>query len=123
MSSVPFGDPHILPPMSQRLRHVAFSLDLFAVAAFLTDPCNRFLWVNHPFARMVGDPIRDRLPAGGLCQPRCLGHTARAALRPNPKSCSACRASPTKWKRRGWLQEPWVLCTRCWRAMSPCVGA
>ena len=63
MSSVLFGDPHILPPMSQRLQHVACSLDLFAVAAFLTDPCNRFLWVNQPFARLIGDPIRDRLPA------------------------------------------------------------
>jgi len=63
MSSAPFGIPPILPPMSQRLHHVALSLDLFAVAAFLTDPCNRFLWVNQPFARLVGDPIRDRLPA------------------------------------------------------------
>jgi DNA-binding CsgD family transcriptional regulator len=62
MSSVPFEVPHLLPPMAQRLRHVALALDLFAVSAFLTDPCNRFLWVNQSFTRMVGDPIRDRLP-------------------------------------------------------------
>jgi DNA-binding CsgD family transcriptional regulator len=49
--------------MPQRLQPITLALDLFAVPAFLTDPCNRFVWVNQMFARMVGDPIRDRLPA------------------------------------------------------------
>ena len=49
--------------MSQRLQQVAGCLDLFAAPAFLTDPYNRLLRVNQKFARMVGAPIQDRLPA------------------------------------------------------------
>jgi DNA-binding CsgD family transcriptional regulator len=52
--------------MSQRLQQVANCLDLFAAPAFLTDPCNRFVRVNQRFARMVGDPIQDRLTANFL---------------------------------------------------------
>ena len=46
----------------ERLRQVALSINLFAVPAFLTDPLNRFVWVNNEFARIVGDPIGDRVP-------------------------------------------------------------
>jgi hypothetical protein len=53
----------MLPHMPQRLQPITLALDLFAVPAFLTDPYNRFVWVNQTFARLVGDPIRDRLPA------------------------------------------------------------
>lgn len=63
MSAIQGGVPHMLPPMSQRLQPITLALDLFAVPAFLTNPCNCFVWVNQTFARMVGDPIRDRLPA------------------------------------------------------------
>jgi len=63
MSAIQFGVPNMLPPMPQRLQPITLALDLFAVPAFLTDPCNRFVWVNQTFARIVGDPIRDRLPA------------------------------------------------------------
>jgi DNA-binding CsgD family transcriptional regulator len=48
--------------MSQQLQQVVRFLDLFAVPAFLTDPCNRFVRVNQRFARMVGDPIQDHFP-------------------------------------------------------------
>ena len=46
----------------QRLQQVALSLNLFAVPAFLTDPLNRFVHVNQTFAKMVGDPVQDRMP-------------------------------------------------------------
>lgn len=62
MPSVSFGVLNVQTPMSQQLQHVVRCLDLFAVPAFLTDPCNRFVRVNQRFAQMVGDPIQDHLP-------------------------------------------------------------
>jgi hypothetical protein len=62
MSTIQCRVPHMLPPMPQRLQPITLALDLFAVPAFLTDPCNCFVWVNQTFAQLVGDPIRDRLP-------------------------------------------------------------
>ncbi|HEU0022581.1 MAG TPA: hypothetical protein VFR55_13050 [Dehalococcoidia bacterium] len=56
------GVPHGSLPACRRLRQVALSLKLFAVPAFLTDPLNRFIYVNQTFARAIGDPIQDRLP-------------------------------------------------------------
>lgn len=52
------------PPSApcQRFQQVALSLNLFGVPAFLTDPLNRFVHVNQTFARMVGDPVQDRVP-------------------------------------------------------------
>lgn len=72
MPSVSFGLPNIGAPMSQRLQQVVRFLDLFAVPAFLTDPCNRFVRVNQRFAQMVGDPIQDRLPANFLFIPAAM---------------------------------------------------
>jgi DNA-binding CsgD family transcriptional regulator len=63
MPSASFEVPNVQIPMSQQLQQVMRFLDLFAVPAFLTDPCNRFVRVNQRFARMVGDPIQDCLPA------------------------------------------------------------
>lgn len=62
MPSVSFEVPNVLTPRSRQLQQVVRCLDLFAVPAFLTDPCNRFVRVNQRFARMVGDPIQDHLP-------------------------------------------------------------
>ena len=46
----------------QELRVAAACLNLFPIMAFLTDRCNRIIWVNHAFARTIGDPVRDELP-------------------------------------------------------------
>ena len=62
MSATPSETPTVLTSMPQRLRQAADCLDLFAAPAFLTDPCNRLLRVNQRFARLVGDPVQDRLP-------------------------------------------------------------
>lgn len=45
----------------ERLKQVGLTLSLFSVPAFITDPINRFIWVNSGFARLVGDPIADGL--------------------------------------------------------------
>lgn len=45
-----------------RLQQVSASLNLFTSPAFITDPFNRFIFVNQTFAGMIGDPIRDRVP-------------------------------------------------------------
>jgi hypothetical protein len=55
-------EPHSAIARCERLRQVALSLDLFGVPAFLTDPLNRFVWVNSAFAQLIGDPIKDSLP-------------------------------------------------------------
>ena len=62
MSAIPSETTNGLNSIPQRLRQVAGCLDLFAAPAFLTDPCNRLLHVNQRFARLVGDPVQDRLP-------------------------------------------------------------
>ena len=54
--------PHGSLPVCPRLHQLALSLNLFAVPAFVTDALNRFIYVNERFARMIGDPIGDRLP-------------------------------------------------------------
>ncbi len=54
--------PNISPHRCGRLKQVAQSLNLFAVPAFLSDPLNRFVWVNDEFSSLVGDPIRDKIP-------------------------------------------------------------
>ncbi|MDP6454750.1 MAG: LuxR C-terminal-related transcriptional regulator [SAR202 cluster bacterium] len=56
-------DSHGPMERCERLRQVALSLNLFAVPAFLTDPLNRFVWVNNEFARIVGDPVSDHVPS------------------------------------------------------------
>ena len=56
------GALNISPHMCGRLEQVALSLNLFAVPAFLSDPLNRFIWVNDEFSSLVGDPIRDKIP-------------------------------------------------------------
>lgn len=75
-----------------RLRMAANALELFAVPAFLTDPCNRIVWVNREFAAQVGDPVaegvswedrflpalllgpyRDRFPRGEAEVAQCVG--------------------------------------------------
>jgi DNA-binding CsgD family transcriptional regulator len=53
------GTQHPLSATCQRLQQVVLSLNLFTVPAFLTDPLNRFVFVNQTFGRMIGDPIRD----------------------------------------------------------------
>ncbi len=63
MSALLSETPNVVTSLSQRLQQVANCLDLFATPAFLTDRCNRFVRVNQRFARMVGDPVQDRLPA------------------------------------------------------------
>jgi len=57
------GVPHELAKPCPRLQQVAASLNLFTAPAFVTDPFNRFVSVNETFARMVGDPIQDRVPS------------------------------------------------------------
>ena len=57
------GVPHQQATLCPRLQQVAASLNLFNAPAFITDPLNRFVFVNQTFARMIGDPIRDRVPA------------------------------------------------------------
>lgn len=47
--------------LGSRLLEVARALELYAVPAFLTDPMNRVVAVNRPFASLVGDPNRDNL--------------------------------------------------------------
>lgn len=57
------GVPHERPIVCPRLQLVAASLNHFTALAFVTDPLNRCVFVNQTFARMIGDPIRDRLPS------------------------------------------------------------
>ena len=57
------GVLHQHAALCPRLQQVAASLHLFNAPAFLTDPLNRFVFVNQTFARMIGDPIRDGVPA------------------------------------------------------------
>ena len=59
-------------PICERLRLAAESLELYAVPAFLTDPCNRVLWVNREFAADVGDPISDAVPMDDRFVPALL---------------------------------------------------
>jgi DNA-binding CsgD family transcriptional regulator len=61
MSCSVCGIPHTSMAACQTLRQLRLSINLFAVPAFLTDPLNRFVYVNPTFARMIGDPVRDRL--------------------------------------------------------------
>ena len=56
------GTPHSSTLLCSRLQQAALSLNLYAVPAFLTDPLNRFVFVNQTFARMIGDPIQDQVP-------------------------------------------------------------
>ena len=72
MPSALFEVPNVQTPMFQQLQQVMRFLNLFAVPAFLTDPCNRFVRVNQKFARMVGDPIQDRLPTHLLFIPAAM---------------------------------------------------
>ena len=55
------GTQHGPSGACRQLQQVAHSLNLFAVPAFVTDACNRFLCVSETFARTIGDPFRDRL--------------------------------------------------------------
>lgn len=59
MSCVVCSSHHPSTGICDRLRDAANSLELFAVPAFLTDPCNRIVWVNREFAAQVGDPVAD----------------------------------------------------------------
>ncbi len=56
------GVSHRQATLCPRLQQVADSLHLFTAPAFLTDPLNRFVFVNQTFAKMIGDPIQDRVP-------------------------------------------------------------
>ena len=57
------GTSHSSLLLCVRLQQIALSLNLYGVLAFLTDPFNRIVCVNHAFARTIGDPILDRLPS------------------------------------------------------------
>lgn len=63
---------HGRSPICERLRQVAESLELYAVPAFLTDPCNRILWVNREFAAEVGNPVADAVPMDDRFLPALL---------------------------------------------------
>jgi len=65
------GTPHSAAAACQRVQQIALCLNLLAVPAFLTDCLNCFVRVNHEFARIIGDPIRDRVPqtCGSLTPP------------------------------------------------------
>jgi DNA-binding CsgD family transcriptional regulator len=66
------GTGHRRSAICDRLRDAANSLELFAVPAFLTDPCNRIVWVNREFAAQVGDPVAEGVPPDDRFLPALL---------------------------------------------------
>jgi DNA-binding CsgD family transcriptional regulator/PAS domain-containing protein len=55
------GGEHTAAQGCERLLQAEVTLGLLGVPAFLTDPLNRIVRVNAEFARLIGDPFRDRV--------------------------------------------------------------
>jgi DNA-binding CsgD family transcriptional regulator len=87
------------------LERVALGLELLPILAFLTDSQNRIVWVNRVFARTIGDPMRDRLPAEERFVPATVAGPYRERFPRWKTEISRCLASLYQEVEAGRLSE------------------
>jgi len=87
------------------LERVALGLELLPILAFLTDAQNRIIWVNRAFARTIGDPMRDKLPAEARFVPAAVAGPYREHFPRWKTEISRCLASLYQEVEAGHLSE------------------
>jgi DNA-binding CsgD family transcriptional regulator len=87
------------------LERVALGLELLPILAFLTDSQNRIVWVNRAFARTIGDPMRDKLPAEERFVPAAVAGPYRERFPRWKTEISRCLASLYQEVEAGRLSE------------------
>jgi DNA-binding CsgD family transcriptional regulator len=87
------------------LERVASGLDFLPLMAFLTDRQNRIIWVNRTFARTIGDPLRDNVPAASRFVPAAVAGPYRDHFPRWKLEISQCLAGLYREVDRGNLES------------------